>query len=492
MSRPPAISAEHPRLRRLLLEPPRPRSVAERPNAYWYAVATVCFGAFMGQLDSSIVTLAFPTLGRTFHSTVGGVQWVGLAYLLTLVATLTAVGRYADMAGRKLLYTYGFVVFIVGSLLCGLAPSLPILIGMRVLQAIGAAMLQANSVAIIVDALPKEKLGRGIGVQGAAQALGLALGPVIGGLLISLGGWRLIFFVNVPVGIVATVLAWLLIPRSRHLSERVAFDWLGLALFAPIGVALMLAISLGGQAGWSSPFILAMFAAAALLAFAFVAHESRRPHPMVDLALLRIRAFWTGIAGGWLIYLVIFGVLFVVPYLLEEGMHYSTARAGLELLAMPLAIGVTAPLAGRLAERTGAQPLIRLGMSVTGGALVLASFFHGSLPAFIAELAAIGIGLGASTAPNNAATMGALPATSSGVGSGLLNMARGLGTAIGLALTGLVFTAFGGSQLGDAAAVGRGFHYATLFLAAVSFAVVGLAALRGNGALSSDPSAQVE
>ncbi len=487
-----AVAAERSGLRRLLAEPARPRRIAARPNAYWYAVLTVCIGAFMGQLDASIVTLAFPTLEHTFHTTVGGVQWVGLAYLLTLVATLTAVGRYADMIGRKLLYTYGFVIFIVGSLLCGLAPSLPILIGMRVLQAIGAAMLQANSVAIIVDSLPSSKLGRGIGVQGAAQALGLALGPVVGGLLISLGGWRLIFFVNVPVGIVATVLAWLLIPRSRHLAERVAFDWLGLALFAPIGVALMLGISLGAQAGWSSPFILSMFAVAALLTVAFIAHERRTVNAMIDLALMRIKAFWTGLASGWLIFLVIFGVLFVVPYLLEDGMHYSTARAGLELLAMPFAIGIAAPLAGRLAERTGAKPLILAGMSLTGVTLALTSFYHQSLPVFIAELVLIGGGLGLSTAPNNAATMGAVPATSSGLGSGMLNMARGLGTAVGLALTGFVFAAFGGSHLADSASVGRGFQYAMLFLAAVALLIVPLSLVRGNGALSSDPTAQVE
>ena len=146
----------------------------------------------MGQLDASIVTLALPTLQRTFHASLGAVTWVGLSYLLVLVATVTAVGRVADMAGRKLLYTYGFGVFILGSALCGLAPSLAALAGFRVLQAVGAAMLQANSVAIIYLALPRASLGRGIGIQGAAQALGLALGPAAGGLLLAAGGGGLL------------------------------------------------------------------------------------------------------------------------------------------------------------------------------------------------------------------------------------------------------------------------------------------------------------
>ena len=186
---------------RLVIEPRRPEAIRQRPNAYWLAVAAVRVGAFMGELDASIVTVALPNLQRTFHAGVGAVTWVGLSYLLVLVATVAAVGRFADMWGRKLLYVYGFGIFIVGSALCGLAPSLGALIGFRALQAVGAALLQANSVAIIVLAVPRGSLGRAIGIQGAAQAVGLALGPTIGGFLLAAGGWRLIFYVNVPFGL---------------------------------------------------------------------------------------------------------------------------------------------------------------------------------------------------------------------------------------------------------------------------------------------------
>src|SRR5579875_2042092 len=189
---------------RLLTEPARPASVRGFRHAPWLVVGTVCVGAFMGQLDASIVTLALPTLRNEFHTGLGA-----------LVSMVTVVGRLADMAGRKLLYTYGFAVFTLGSALCGLAPSLLTLVGARVLQAVGAAMLQANSVALITQAMPPRQLGRGIGVQGAAQALGLALGPAIGGLLIGLGGWRLIFFVNVPAGLLGLVSGWFLLPRTR-------------------------------------------------------------------------------------------------------------------------------------------------------------------------------------------------------------------------------------------------------------------------------------
>ena len=173
---------------RLLVEPRRPQVIRDRPNAHWFAVAAVCVGAFMGQLDASIVTVALPTFQHTFDASVGAVTWVGLSYLLVLVATVTAVGRFADMWGRKLLYVYGFVIFTLSSVLCGLAPDLGALCGFRALQAVGAAMLQANSLAIIVLVVPARALGRAIGLQGAAQALGLAMGPTVGGLLLAAGG----------------------------------------------------------------------------------------------------------------------------------------------------------------------------------------------------------------------------------------------------------------------------------------------------------------
>ena len=177
--------------------------------------ATVCIGAFMGQLDASIVTVALPRLGRDLHASVGLVEWVALAYLLVLVATVATVGRIADAVGRKLLYVYGFGVFTAGSVLCGLAPTLAVVIAARALQAVGAAMLQANSVALIAEAVPRRLLGRAVGVQGTAQALGLALGPAVGGALLAIGGWRLIFFVNLPAGVIGLALGWFLLPRSR-------------------------------------------------------------------------------------------------------------------------------------------------------------------------------------------------------------------------------------------------------------------------------------
>jgi EmrB/QacA subfamily drug resistance transporter len=434
----------------------------------------------MGQLDASIVTLAFPTLQRSFDATLGSVQWVGLAYLLTLVGLLPAIGRTADMRGRKLLYTYGFAIFTLGSALCGVAPSLDALVGFRVLQGVGAAMLQANSVAIIVSAMPPAVRAPAIGVQGAFQALGLALGPAVGGLLIGLGGWRLIFLVNVPVGVLGVLLGWFLLPRSRDLAPRAPFDWLGLALFVPAVGALLLALTYGNRLGWGSGVILALFAAGALLVALLVARERATPAPLLDPRMFARPAFSAGIASGLLSYLVMFGVLLVVPFLLEEGRHLRPGTAGLLLMAMPVALGVTAPLAGRLAVRVGVRPLAVGGMVVVASMLALLAAAHDLTLGFLLALAGVGVGLGAFTPTNNAAIMAAAPMRQAGVASGVLNMTRGLGTSLGLALTGLVFTLAGGSPGASAADVRHAFVVAVVFLAGVALLSALLAALRGS------------
>ncbi len=474
-------------VQRLLAEPRRPEAISKLPYSHWLVVGTVCVGAFMGQLDASIVTQAFPILQKDFHTSVAAVQWVGLAYLLVLISLLAAVGRIADMIGRKLLYTYGFLIFIIGSALSGFAPSLGFLVAARILQGVGAAMLQANSVAIIVAATPKNKLGTAIGIQGAAQALGLAIGPAVGGLLMAIGGWQLIFFVNVPAGLIGTLLGWFLIPRSQHLSERVSFDWAGLALFVPSVTALLLAVSEGNHMGWLSPAILGLFALFVIGGTVFILRQRKIPNPMIDLDLFKRAAFTVGIVTGLICYMVLFGVLFVVPFLLVNSLNVPVARSGLELMVMPAGLGLVAPFAGRIADRVGARSLTVIGMLVTAAMLSVLALSHSNVTLFLLELALVGAGLGLFTAPNNASVMGASPPHKSGLASGVLNMARGMGTSLGLALTGLVFDTVVGSGLHVSATVARGFNTSVIFLAIMALIGAILTFFRGNTPLNLDP-----
>ena len=471
---------------RLLNEPKRPGSIREWPGAPWLAVGAVCVGAFMGQLDASIVTLALPSLQRSFDASLGAVTWVALSYLLVLVALVTAFGRVSDMAGRKLIYLYGFVVFTIGSALCGLAPTLLALDGARVIQAVGAAMLQANSVAIIVLAVPPRSIGKAVGFQGAAQAIGIAMGPTVGGVLVAAGGWRLIFFVNVPFGVIGLIAGWLFIPRSRNLAARVPFDWVGLGLFFPAVVLVLFGISFGNSKGWLSAEIVAALALGAALLCGFVVQERRAHSPMLDLGLFRRPSFALGISSGLLSSLVLFGVLFVVPFYFERSLGLGAGRAGLELMAMPFALGVVAPYAGRSADRIGARPLTVVGMVLVCAGLVAMGLRPGSGAPMVAELLVVGVGLGLFTPSNNASIMGGVPRESSGLASGVLNMTRGVGTALGLALTGLVFGRAGGGG-GLPGAVAHAFSVSAYFLAAAALVAALLASLRPSGPVASGP-----
>lgn len=462
--------------RRLLSEPRRPAAVRESPRAHWYVVGTVCVGAFMGQLDASIVTLALPRLGRELHTSVGAVEWVALTYLLVLVATVAVVGRLADAVGRKLLYVYGFAVFTAGSVLCGLAPTLAVLIAARALQAVGAAMLQANSVALITEAMPPRLLGRGIGVQGTAQAVGLALGPAIGGALLALGGWRLIFLVNLPAGAVGLTLGWFLLPRSRSRRAIGRRDDLGAILLAIAVAGPLLYLSLAGRAGYANLLLLGMLAAGLASGLAFVRRERRVPEPLIDLSILRRPALSIGLSSGLVSYLVLFGTLFVVPYYLSNE-HVAAALVGLQLAVLPVAIGVAAPIAGRLLGRLGARPLTAGGLLLTGAGLLEIALVHGTL-GLLAGLMAAGLGLGAFTPANNATIMSASPKGHAGVVGGVLNMTRGIGTALGVAVASALYVVASGASGASAspAAAANGLTVALAVLGSTAL-VVGVALL---------------
>ena len=419
--------------RSFLTETPRPAAVRSSPRAPWLAVGVVCFGAFMGQLDASIVTLTFKPMEREFGAPLAAVQWVSLAYLLVLVALVTPAGRLADGVGRKLIYTYGFVVFTIGSLACGFAPSLGVLVGCRLLQAAGAAMLQANSVALVTTSVPPHRMRLALSVQAAAQSVGLGLGPTLGGLLTETVGWRAVYWINVPVGIAAVIAGRYLLPRTRQLSRTDSFDWLGAALLGVATTALLVALSVVGGLpvpGWLA-VVMAVIAAAATVAFA--ARQRRARFPLIPPPLLRSARLALGLAGAFLGYLVLFGPLVLVPQLLND--HGNALRTGLILSALPVGFGVAALTAEQvfpaaMPNRTRGS----IGAAVSAAALAMLAFMAGSTAGIVALLGLAGLGLGVFVPANNAVIMRSGAASSAAVLGGLVNMARGIGTTFGIAL----------------------------------------------------------
>lgn len=406
-------------------------------------VGTVCVGAFMGQLDASIAQLVLPQLEREFAASVSLVSWVAVAYLLTVAALLPIFGRLADIMGRKLLYTSGFLLFVLGSALCGLAPSLAALIASRVLQGVGATLVQANSVAIIVAAAGPARRGRAIGIQAAAQAVGLSAGPALGGLLISSLDWRWVFFINVPVGLLGSVLGWLLLPETRREGPTPRFDWDGALLLAPALTALMVALNEGASWGLSPALVICLLLAAILLAL-FIHRETRAKSPLLDLRLFRNSAFAAGNIAGLLSYGILFGVFFLLPFAFERIYGLTSLGAGLRLAVIPVMLGCLAPVSGFLSDRFGPRWLTTGGMLVSfAGLALLLIALDGSTESLwlvTLALAVFGLGQGLFTAPNNSAIMASASASETGEAGGLLNLMRSFGMSTGIATAAAVLS----------------------------------------------------
>jgi EmrB/QacA subfamily drug resistance transporter len=419
------------------LEPPPVAFLARRKSYSWLVVGTVSIGSFMAQLDASIVQLLLPTMERQFGVGLSAASWVAVAYLLTLAACLPIFARLADMWGRKLLYVGGFLWFVLGSALCGLAPDLPALIGFRVVQAIGAALMASNSVATLVTVAGPERRGRAIGIQGAAQAIGLSMGPALGGLLLDTLGWRWVFWINVPVGMAGAVAAWFVLPQTRKMSRDRRFDWPGALLIAPALATVLMLLNEGSGQGPSSPAAISTALLASLFIILFFYTERREDPPLLDLRLLHKRALIAGILAGFLSNAALFGTFFLMTFVFVRGYHDTALRAGLVLTVIPVALSIVAPLSGALSDKLGARVLTFTGMMTCVAALAL--LFLGidgtqSQPLLIVlALAVFGLGQGLFTAPNNSAVMGAAPEEFVGEAGGLLNVTRALGMSVGIA-----------------------------------------------------------
>ncbi len=438
----------------VMRERPRPDWVRRRPGAWRYAVGTVCFGAFMGQLDASIVTLTYDPLQRQFGASLAAVQWVSLVYLLTLVALLVPIGRVSDSQGRKLLYLWGFAVFTAASAACCFAPSLQFLLAARVIQAIGAALLQANSVALVVTSAPPGKVRTALGVQAGAQAIGLALGPTIGGLMVSTVGWRWVFGVNIPIGIVAVIAGFYLLPRTAERSAPHRLDWPSVGLLAASTSALLLALSvLSGLSWpwWTAGILLVLSVATGLL---MAKRQTQIPQPLIDPVVMQTPDLLPGLAGALGGYLVLFGPLVLVPIALTaRGM--SALTAGMVLTALPLGFAIAATgLDKLLPSRTTNSFRARVGSIICMLALLCMLIVPLVMIFLVTLLGLLGLGLGLFLPANNAMVMTRLPNRAAATGGGLINMARGLGTALGVALVTLAwhFASPGGEDAGFRAA----------------------------------------
>ena len=450
----------------------------------WFVMIAVSIAIFMATVDGSIVNVAWPTLVRDLHTTFAIVQWVVLSYLLTQATLMLGVGRLADIRGKKPLYTSGFVVFTIGSVLCGLAPTVGWLIAFRVVQAVGASMVLALGLAIVTEAFPANERGKALGIAGSTVSLGIVIGPVLGGLLIEAFSWHWIFFVNLPVGIVGTLLAMRYVPDVRPGIEQ-QFDVGGaLALFTSL-LSLLLALTLGQERSFTDPFILALFGGFVLFLSIFIFIERRHPQPMIDLRLFRNLLFTINLVTGFMVFVAIAGTIILLPFYLELVLGFSTGDVGLLLAVSPIALGITAPISGALSDRVGTRPMtvIGLAMLVVGYFTISTLSTDTTVIGYILRFTPIGIGMGTFQSPNNSAVMGTVPRRHLGIASGLLAITRTLGQTTGIAIVGAVWASrvfhYAGGPLEDGAtAAPPAIQVAGLndtFLGLVAFIAIALA-----------------
>ena len=418
----------------------------------WWILAAVGIGTFMSALDGSVVNTVLPLIRTSMHTSVAGVEWVTTMYLLAVSALLLGVGRAGDLRGHKVIYLTGFALFALGSALCGLAPSIHILVGMRVLQGVGAAMVFANGPAILTKSFPTEQRGRALGAQATFTYLGLTAGPSLGGWLATVLGWRSVFYINVPVGIVAIVLGLRVIEEDHPSEKSEEFDTAGAFLFGLGLVALLVALNQGHAWGWHSAPTLIFLGIAAILLVYFLIYERRRTSPMLDLSLFRSRVFSAATLSALLNYICVYSVLFVIPFLLIQGRHLTAAHTGFVLSAQPLIMAIAAPISGNLSDRIGSRTPATLGMLILAGGLAVLAYLAntGSLLHMAAALAVVGLGVGIFVSPNNSALMGAAPRARQGIAAGVLATARNVGMVLGVGISAAVLMTVMAHSTGEA------------------------------------------
>ena len=432
------------------------RSIAGVERKWWVLLA-LGVGTYMAALDGSVVNTVLPVINRSFGSDIATIEWVVVIYLLTVSGLLLSFGRLGDLRGHKSVYVSGFGVFVTSSALCGIAPTAGALIAFRAMHALGAAMLASNSPAIVTKNFPSTQRGQALGLLATMTYLGLTTGPSLGGWLADQFGWRAVFYINVPIGSLALLLSQRFIPRdsASHSGER--FDLICAMAFIVGLVALLLALNQGHAWGWSSPAIVGLVIAAALLLATFLVVESRVSHPMLDLSLFRRRLFSAAVASAVLNYICVNTITFLLPFYLIQGRGLSPAQAGLLITAQPLIMAIAAPLSGTLSDRIGSRVPSTLGMAILAIGLFLLSRLDPQSPMghVAVALAIAGLGTGTFISPNSNALLSAAPRERQGIASGILATARSGGMVLGVGIAGAILTTVmaHGQQIGSASAL---------------------------------------
>jgi EmrB/QacA subfamily drug resistance transporter len=445
-------------------------SVVNEEHRKWWTLGAVSFGLFMIMLDNTIVNVALPTIQSSLNLQISELEWVVTGYALTFGALMLTGGKLADLFGRRKMFVIGLLVFTASSLACGLAGSAGMLIGARVVQGVGAALMNPATLSIIVATFPARQRGTAIGVWAGVSALALAIGPLVGGVITEKINWNWIFFINVPIGVIAIAAAYAFIDESRDTSHEQRPDIPGLVTSTVGLFSLSYALIEANSYGWTSTRILVAFGIAALSLTAFILLEHYQRLPMLELGLFRNKGFSGANSVMLLMGLAMFGVFFYVSLYVQRVIGYSPIEAGASFLPWTVLIILLAPQAGRLSDRYGPKWFVVGGMLIVTGSLLLFAnmgeheTFWNLLPAMVLG----GIGMAAAMAPTTAAAMHAVSADKAGVGSAVLNSMRQVGGSLGIAIMGAIVAASATPGQSSPSDFLNGFHHALMTAAVLT------------------------
>ena len=392
---------------------------------------------FMATLDSSIVNVALPVMAKSLNVTTGSIAWVVSAYLIVVSVCILFFGRLGDLKGQAKIFRIGLIIFTVGSFLCGVTHSLPLLIAARAVQAVGAAATMANSQGIITRTFPPEERGRALGINGAFVALGTLVGPALGSLIISFASWEYLFWVNVPIGIIAFVANLKLFSKYQEETSKEKLDIFGGVLFTLAIAPLFFGLEYGQAIGYLNPLIIASFLVAAIASVSFFLLERKIATPLLDLQIFRNKWFSISIFCAFTSFIAISCSNIILPFYLQNVLELSPGTAGMFMTIYPLVLALSAPVSGYISDKIGSEVLTLIGLSLTSGGLFLMSAL-GEHPSFFIMglyIAVMSLGNGLFQSPNNSLVMSMVPAKKLGIGGSVNALVRNVGMVVGISLS---------------------------------------------------------
>ncbi|WP_339287366.1 MFS transporter [Paenibacillus sp. FSL E2-0201] len=401
----------------------------------WMILIVLNIFTFMSTLDGSIVNIALPELSKQLKLPMAQIEWVTTGYLMAICAAILFFGKLGDIVGKIRIFKIGTVVFVIGSMLCGFSLSLPALLASRVIQAIGASMTMANSQGIVTDIFPANERGKALGFIGTFVSLGSIAGPSLGGIMVSTLGWEYIFWVNIPIGVIAILLGWKVLPKDLTRTKS-TIDVPGSLLFAIFIISLFAGLLLGQQLGYGDSLIVTSLIVAVISFIAFLWTELRRKEPLLQLSLFKNPLFSLSILCGFLVFTANFCFNIIAPFYAQNMLNLSPFEAGFLLMLLPICMVVVAPISGALSDKIGSEFLTFAGLVVMVIAQFgLAELHEGSSVVLVGVwIAMLGIGSGLFQSPNNSLVMSKVPRTQLGSAGSVNSLVRNVGMVVGITI----------------------------------------------------------